>query len=186
MILHLLGPLEFGALSLLVRNHGILVGHSELEKLWGPGGVSPKSVIQLIRILRMKLEDLGLPDAIHSAYGNGYFFGPKNHVVTTTRSEMLVFKAGGLVLDAESRTAMRGARRITLDPATNGCLKVLMETPEETVSRKRLERASAVPGQHRPGREVLDNTIKRLRYKLGEPQIVHNVRGAGYILRTKD
>ena len=85
-----------------------------------------------------------------------------------------------LVLDLETRTAVRGGRETALSGREAALLELLMRDPRSVLTRERaLELVwddAAVPN-------VVDRYVARLRSKLGEPALIHTVRGVGFILR---
>ena len=86
-----------------------------------------------------------------------------------------------LVLDLATRTATRGERAIELSGREADLLELLLRDPRSVLTRERaLESVwddAAVPN-------VVDRYVARLRQKLGEPPLIHTVRGVGFMLRT--
>jgi two-component system, OmpR family, response regulator MprA len=86
-----------------------------------------------------------------------------------------------LTLDSETRRATRGGRSIELTGRESALLEVLLRAPGRTVTRERaldeIWDSAAEPN-------VVDRYITRLRRKLGEPQLIRTVRGAGFALRA--
>lgn len=87
---------------------------------------------------------------------------------------------GDLRLDLTARTAMRGVRRAALTGRETALLELLMRDPHGVLTRERalaeLWDDAAVPN-------VVDRYVARLREKLGEPALIHTVRGVGFTLR---
>jgi DNA-binding response OmpR family regulator len=95
-----------------------------------------------------------------------------------------VLSCDDLVFDRRSREARRGKRAIELTSKEVAMLEVLMRNAGRTVTRESLIDAvwdrSADPASN-----VLDVYARRLRNKLtslGEPQLLHTVRGIGFRL----
>jgi len=86
-----------------------------------------------------------------------------------------------LTLDAEARTATRGARAIELTGREAALLELLLRVPGRTVTR---ERALDEIWDSAAEQNVVDRYITRLRRKLGEPPLIRTVRGAGFALRA--
>jgi two-component system response regulator MprA len=86
-----------------------------------------------------------------------------------------------LTLDTESRTATRSGRPIELTGREAALLELLLRAPGRTVTRDRaldeIWDSAAEPN-------VVDRYVTRLRTKLGEPQLIRTVRGAGFALRA--
>ena len=87
-----------------------------------------------------------------------------------------------LVLDLSTRTARaRRAGRCRSPRARARCSSCCCATRASVVPRERaieeIWREAAVPN-------VVDRYVARLRRKLGEPPLIHTVRGVGFMLRT--
>jgi two-component system response regulator MprA len=86
-----------------------------------------------------------------------------------------------LVLELSTRTAQRGGRPVSLTARESALLELLMRNARVVVPRERaieeIWREAAVPN-------VVDSYVARLRRKLGEPPLIHTVRGVGFMLRT--
>jgi two-component system response regulator MprA len=85
-----------------------------------------------------------------------------------------------LVLDTSTRTAQRGGRPVALTPRESALLELLLRNARVVVPRERaIEEIwqDAVPN-------VVDRYVASLRRKLGEPPLIHTVRGVGFVLRT--
>ena len=93
--------------------------------------------------------------------------------------ERLAF--GDLALDLSTRTATRGGRDVGLSGREVALLELLLRDPRAVLTRERaLEEVwedAAVPN-------VVDRYVARLRSKLGEPPLIHTVRGVGFMLRS--
>ncbi|HEX6620302.1 MAG TPA: response regulator transcription factor [Solirubrobacteraceae bacterium] len=88
---------------------------------------------------------------------------------------------GDLVLELSTRTARRGGRPVSLTVRESALLELLLRNARVVVPRERaieeIWREAAVPN-------VVDRYVARLRSKLGEPPLIHTVRGVGFMLRT--
>jgi len=102
----------------------------------------------------------------------------------TTRSTEL--KAQDLVMDLVGHRVTRAGEEIRLQPKEFQLLQYLMEHQDQVVSRTLL--FEAVWDYHfDPRTNVIDVHIAKLRKKLeagGRRQLIHTVRGAGYVVRT--
>ncbi len=87
-----------------------------------------------------------------------------------------------LVFDPGTRVVGRGGRSVELTAREADLLDVLMRRPGHVVTRR-----AALAAVWGDGRAVSDNVVDRyiayLRRKLGDPPLIHTVRGAGYVLR---
>ncbi len=87
---------------------------------------------------------------------------------------------GELALDPGTRTAMRGGRAIELTGREADLLALLLRHPHTVVSR---EQALGEVWAGEGGFNVVDRYVGYLRRKLGEPPLIHTVRGVGFALR---
>lgn len=90
---------------------------------------------------------------------------------------------GDLVLDRLARSVHRGATRITLMPREFQLLEILMLSSPSVVTRKMLLE-QVWHFRFDPGTNLVESHVSRLRSKIdrgGDPQIIHTVRGEGYV-----
>jgi two-component system response regulator MprA len=93
--------------------------------------------------------------------------------------ELLAF--GDLVFDVEARAARRGALEIQLRPREADLLELLLRNPRHVISRElALERVWG--SEYAASLNAVDRYVSYLRRKLGEPQLIHTVRGVGFVL----
>jgi two-component system response regulator MprA len=97
----------------------------------------------------------------------------------TTPAEHLRF--GELRLEPASRQAWRADRALPLTSTEFDLLEHLMRHPRQVLSREQL--LEAVWRGEAETDNVVAVYVGYLRQKLGEPLLVHTVRGAGYALR---
>lgn len=96
-----------------------------------------------------------------------------------------VWQVGDLVVDEESRTAVRDGRRIELTRTEFDLLVALGAKPGRVLSKIQL--LSKVWGFEAYDPNLVEVHISSLRRKLEEPdrpRLLHTVRGAGYVLRA--
>jgi two-component system, OmpR family, response regulator MprA len=86
-----------------------------------------------------------------------------------------------LTLDTDTRKATRASRSIELTGREAALLELLLRESGRTVTR---ERALDEIWDSAAESNVVDRYITRLRRKLGEPQLIRTVRGAGFALRA--
>ena len=87
---------------------------------------------------------------------------------------------GELALDLETRTVARAGRDIELTAREAELLELLMRNPRTVVTR---EMALAQVWEEPVSENVVDRYVGYLRRKLGEPALIHTVRGVGFTLR---
>jgi DNA-binding response OmpR family regulator len=96
-----------------------------------------------------------------------------------------VLRVADLVLDPARRTAERGGRMLRLTPKEFGVMERLLTADGDVVSAETL--LDAVWDEFAdPFTNAVRITVGTLRRKLGEPPLIHTVRGVGYSLRLKD
>ncbi len=93
--------------------------------------------------------------------------------------ELLTFD--DLVFDVRSRTARRGDSEVPLSAREADLLELLLRNPRQVVSRTlaldRVWGSAAAASLN-----VVDRYVSYLRRKLGEPPLIHTVRGVGFVL----
>lgn len=87
--------------------------------------------------------------------------------------------AGGLRLDARTRTVRAGPRSTRLTETEYAVLATLLDQPGRVISRGRL---LAAAGRGKAGPRAADVYIAQLRGKLGPAAAIRTVRGAGYAI----
>jgi two-component system, OmpR family, response regulator MprA len=96
--------------------------------------------------------------------------------------ESPVLAFADLSLDPAARVAVRGGGAIELTQREAALLELLMRHPGKVVSR-RTAMASVWSDGSASTENVVDRYVAYLRRKLGDPALIHTVRGAGFILR---
>jgi DNA-binding response OmpR family regulator len=86
-----------------------------------------------------------------------------------------------LVLDAQAGTVLRGERPIELTATELRLLEYLAAQRGRVVSKAQI--LTAVWGYDDYDPNLVEVHISALRRKLGEPRLLHTVRGLGYVLR---
>ncbi len=92
-----------------------------------------------------------------------------------------VLSYADLVLDVERHTARRSDRLIELTGREAELLGLLLRQPGRVVRR---EQAIEMIWGGAAEANVVDRYVTRLRRKLGDPQLIHTIRGAGFALRA--
>jgi two-component system response regulator MprA len=87
---------------------------------------------------------------------------------------------GELALDLETRTVTRSGRVFELTARESELLELLMRNPRTVVTR---EMALAQVWEEPVSDNVVDRYVGYLRRKLGDPPLIHTVRGVGFTLR---
>ena len=89
---------------------------------------------------------------------------------------------GDLTLDGAAGTVQRGGRPIELTGTERRLLEHLAAHRDQVLSKTQL--LTAVWGYEDFGPNLVEVHISALRRKLGEPRLLHTVRGLGYVLRV--
>jgi two-component system response regulator MprA len=94
-------------------------------------------------------------------------------------AELLVFD--DLVFDVQARRARRAQSDLPLSAREADLLELLLRNPRQVVSRRQaLERIWGSPAA--ASWNVVDRYVSYLRRKLGDPPLIHTVRGVGFVL----
>jgi two-component system response regulator MprA len=88
-----------------------------------------------------------------------------------------------LTLDVESAVARRGGRDLELTRREAELLELLLRNARGVVTRE-LALEEVWGGDGEGGTNVVDRYVAYLRRKLGEPSLIHTVRGVGFRLDT--
>jgi two-component system, OmpR family, response regulator len=102
-------------------------------------------------------------------------------------SRETTLRVGPLELDLIERTAKRGERVIDLLPREFRLLEYMMQRSDQLLTRAMLLE-EVWNYKFVPATNLVDVHMGRLRHKVdgpGEPPMIHNVRGSGFILRAE-
>jgi two-component system response regulator MprA len=88
----------------------------------------------------------------------------------------------GIALDPGARVATRDGREIPLTARESALLELLLRAGPRTVVTR--ERALEEVWEGEATENVVDRYVGYLRRKLGEPAVIHTVRGAGFTVRA--
>jgi len=100
-------------------------------------------------------------------------------------AEPSLLRVADLEMDLLRRSVTRAGQRIDLQPREFRLLEVLLRQAGRVVTRSML--LEQVWDIHfDPRTSVVETHISRLRAKLGEPSLIHTLRGSGYVARPPD
>ncbi|WP_309570670.1 response regulator transcription factor [Deinococcus sp.] len=89
-----------------------------------------------------------------------------------------------VALDTDLREAARAGRALELSPRALSLLEALLRHPERALSKSLL--LDTVWGPAFLGDDnIVEVYVRQLRRALGDPELIHTVRGVGYALRLK-
>jgi two-component system, OmpR family, response regulator MprA len=143
-------------------------------------------------ILMLTARD-GIPDRVSGldAGADDYLVKPFALDELTARVRALIRRASGeagellrlaeLELDPRTREVRRGGRSIELTAKEFELLEFFLREPKLVHDRYRI--LEEVWGGEDVASNVLEVYVGYLRRKLGDPQLIHTVRGVGYALR---
>jgi two-component system, OmpR family, response regulator len=183
---------KFDAIVLDRMLPGDLDGLGVLATLRTVGNETPVMILSALSAVDERVRGL-------RAGGDDYLTKPFESVELTARLEVLirrnsmpqrqtVLRVGDLQVDLLTREVRRAGRPIELLPREYRLLEYLMRHAGRIVTRTMV--FEEVWGYHYdPQTNVIDVHIGRLRRKLEEgeaPQMIHTVRGSGYVLRATE
>lgn len=99
----------------------------------------------------------------------------------------IVLSVSNLALDTQTHKVKRGEAEITLTPKEYSILEYLMRNKNHVVSRMKLTE-HVYEYQFDPDTNVIDVYINKLRNKIdkdSDQQILHTIRGIGYMIKDK-
>ena len=103
-------------------------------------------------------------------------------------SKSLILSVGNLSLDTQTHKVMRGGKEIILTPKEYSILEYLLRNKNNVVSRMKL--TDHVYEYHfDPDTNVIDVYINKLRNKIDKDfkqQLLHTIRGIGYMIKDTD
>lgn len=163
-------------------------GLSVLQELRSEGIRAPALVLSALSSVDERIRGL-------RAGGDDYLVKPFSFAELAARVEALLrrpaepketlLRVGPLELDLIAGTAKRGDRVIDLLPREFKLLEYLMRRPGQTITRAMLFQ-DVWKYNFVPKSNLVDVHIGRLRHKLdgpGEPSLIHNVRGVGFVFK---
>ncbi|EXF93265.1 transcriptional regulator [Pseudomonas fluorescens HK44] len=175
-----------------------------------PGGIDGLGVLTALRAASVSTPVLilsalsALDERVRGlrAGGDDYLTKPFEFIELTARLDALSrrraepatrepdnqLRVGNLHVDLLRRSVRRGDRAIDLVPREYALLEHLMRNAEQVVTRTMLFEA-VWNYSYDERTNVIEVHIGRLRRKIdaeGEPQMIHTIRGAGYVLRSPE
>lgn len=161
-------------------------GLSVLQELRSEGVRTPALVLSALSSVDERIRGL-------RAGGDDYLVKPFAFAELAARIEALLrrpaepketlLRVGNLELDLIAGTARRGGREIELLPREFKLLEYMMRRPGQTITRAMLFQ-EVWNYNFVPKSNLVDVHIGRLRHKLdgpGEPSLIQNVRGVGFV-----
>ncbi|WP_297843998.1 response regulator transcription factor [Pseudomonas sp.] len=174
---------------------GAVDGLGILTALRAAGIATPVLILSALSALDERVRGL-------RAGGDDYLTKPFEFIELTARLDALIrrrvvpseqsresrLKVGNLDVDLLARTVRRGERTIDLLPREYALLEHLMRHAGQVITRTMLFEA-VWNYSYDERTNVIEVHIGRLRRKIdgeGDDQMIHTVRGAGYVLRSPE
>lgn len=166
-----------------------LDGLGLIERLRGSGVAMPVLILSARRTVDDRVRGL-------QAGGDDYLTKPFAFAELLARVQALVRRstgtpeatrlvAGPVALDLVGRTVTRAGEAVDLQPREFALLETLVRNAGRVVSKTAIHQA-VWDFDFNPRTNVVEVLVHRLRQKLDdgfEPDLIHTVRGAGYVLR---
>ena len=165
-------------------------GLALLAALRATNNVTPVIILSALAHVDERIKGL-------KAGGDDYLTKPFSFQELLLRSNLLMQKSsvtqvtsiltvGDLTMDLVAHKVLRAGEEVKLQPKEFQLLKYLLEHQDQVVSRTML--FEAVWDYHfDPKTNVIDVHVAKLRRKFeenGQAQLIHTVRGAGYVVRA--
>lgn len=129
---------------------------------------------------------LAKPFSFQELYIRASILVERNSSSTQASAPVTQLTIDDLVMDLVAHKVLRAGKELTIQPKEFQLLRYLLEHQEQVVSRTLL--FESVWDYHfDPKTNVIDVHVAKLRKKLeanGQSQLIHTVRGAGYVVRT--
>jgi two-component system OmpR family response regulator len=129
---------------------------------------------------------LAKPFSFQELYIRASILAERNSNSTQASGPVTQLTIDDLVMDLVAHKVLRAGKELTIQPKEFQLLRYLLEHQEQVVSRTLL--FESVWDYHfDPKTNVIDVHVAKLRKKLeanGQSQLIHTVRGAGYVVRT--
>ena len=101
---------------------------------------------------------------------------------TTETDDSAVLRFADLSMDTRTRDVLRGGRALELTRTEFNLLELFLRNPRQVLTRSLI--FDRVWGyDFGPTSNALEVYVGYLRRKLGDPRLIHTVRGVGYVLR---
>ena len=129
---------------------------------------------------------LAKPFSFQELYIRASILVERNHASSQSNGPATELTIDNLVMDLVGHKVLRDGKELTIQPKEFQLLRYLLEHQGQVISRTLL--FESVWDYHfDPKTNVIDVHVAKLRKKLeenGQTQLIHTVRGAGYVVRT--
>lgn len=129
---------------------------------------------------------LAKPFSFQELYIRASILVERNNASSQANGPATELTIDNLVMDLVGHKVLRGGKELTIQPKEFQLLRYLLEHQDQVISRTLL--FESVWDYHfDPKTNVIDVHVAKLRKKLEEndqSQLIHTVRGAGYVVRT--
>ncbi len=165
-------------------------GWAVLESLRKSGNRTPVLFLTALDSVdhRVKGLELGADDYLVKPFAFSELLARIRTIVRRSNSDATVFRVADLELDFVLHRAVRDGRELSLSPKEFLLLGLFTRRAGETLSRELI--GQQVWGMRSEAdSNVVDVHVRRLRAKVDEPfpkNLIHTVRGAGYVLEDRN
>ncbi len=164
-----------------------MTGEEVLSALRGAGVATPVLVLTAKDQLTDKVTMLnaGADDYLTKPFAFEELLARLGVLVRRAQVPETELSFGDLRIDLLKREAFRGEKKLELRPREFALLEFFLRRPEQVLSRHTISE-NVWGSDYAAYSNVIDVHVRNIRKKLKKPELLHSVRGAGYVLRNAE